>query len=922
MNNEKVKKLLLVSHTHWDREWYLTFEQFRLRLLRVIDKALSLADKKGWNSFMLDGQTAPLLDYLEMKPGKESMLKKAIKDEKLIVGPWFVLADEFLETGEGLIRNLLIGHQISDYFGSVMKVGYVPDTFGHIWQLPQILLGFNIKSCYMFRGYPPLFGGHEEYKGHGDDTPLEFYWSAPDGSKVLTLHHITGYGNAGNLGEGSTTGQFKFMNAIMKILMAVQRLEPRTSTSIFLLMNGGDHLEPEEQIPEIIDFFNGDEDLSREYHLTHGSLEDYFNELSKSRVTFPTLSGEMRGSAYTQVTPACLSSRMYLKQDNWQVSNELEMIVEPLSTIAWYLGARYPIDEIHHLWKKILLNHPHDSICGCSIDRVHDDMEVRYKEAMDIITVLEQSAFNFLASRLKNEDDDEDRMHLFVFNSSNWIQDGPVRKVISLPIKWNNKNVELFDFNGEKVEEFKLKEIKDYRKLPGGDRLYPVFNKNYSVHEIEFIASRVPSIGFKTYYLRCNDNKSENESNDGDTFPGNALENEFFKLTINPDGTIDLLDKKKEKTWKKLLIFEDSGDDGDEYDYAPLHEPEDVYSIDFKLESMQIKRDNFKQECEMNLLMKVPREISDESRKRIKEKVDLPIFIKIILYKMEPLVRLQIDVENTAKDHRLRVLFSTNLQTDVSHAADHFMVMERPIALPRDYGWYQPAQGLYHTDGFVDLSDGQDGLSIFLKGLPEFEIIDENKTIAITLFRSVGWLSRGGMPISRGHLGRPSGLNGPALPTPGAQCLRKMRFDLALQPHEGNWIKGNLYKTMKRYQGALRCFLPMDLDYFHDIDGNKDAKPFVHDPEQAMISLSPDTLVISAVKKGEKDNSIILRVFNPSGKDIQAKVSLSFGFQSVSRVNLNEELIESILDVDDGGFKAKFDPFEIITFSIIPKRMN
>ena len=184
---------LVVSHTHWDREWYLTFLEFRIRLVKLIDKLLRICkENPRFASFQLDGQTLPLEDYLAIRPENEKMLAKYISEGKIVVGPWYVLADEFLESAEGIIRNLLIGHKISAKFGATMKIGYVPDTFGHIWQLPQVLRGFGIPFSYVFRGYPPLFGGFEEYKGKNDDTPLEYLWSAPDGSTVLTLHHIVG----------------------------------------------------------------------------------------------------------------------------------------------------------------------------------------------------------------------------------------------------------------------------------------------------------------------------------------------------------------------------------------------------------------------------------------------------------------------------------------------------------------------------------------------------------------------------------------------------------------------------------------------------------------------------------------------------------------------------------------------------------
>ena len=227
---------ILVSETHWDREWYLSFQEFRKWLVKLIDDLLdNLPKHPEFKSFMLDGQTIVLEDYLEIRPERKADLQKFIQQQRIYIGPFYVLADEFLESGEGMIRNLLLGHKISEQYGvKPMKVGYVPDTFGHIWQLPQILDGFSIHSMYYFRGYPPVFGNHEEIKGKNDTTPLEHYYMSPDGTKALTLHHITGYGNAANICEGKRPefDEFPYMNAVMRIGESLGRISPRIKSNL------------------------------------------------------------------------------------------------------------------------------------------------------------------------------------------------------------------------------------------------------------------------------------------------------------------------------------------------------------------------------------------------------------------------------------------------------------------------------------------------------------------------------------------------------------------------------------------------------------------------------------------------------------------------------------------------------------------
>ena len=277
----------IVSETHWDREWYLTFKEFQKWLVRLIDKLIDgLKDHPNFVSFMLDGQTCPIEDYLQIRPYNETKIKELVKDKRLVIGPFYVLADEFLESGEAMIRNLLLGHKIGKKFGHTMKVGYVPDTFGHIWQLPQILKGFGIKYATAYRGYPPLFGNHEEWKGHNDNTPLEFYWQAPDGSSSIIMYHLLrGYGNAVDICQNPVVidGNKVFVQGISRISDTWHAIKERQLTPIQLYLNGSDHKEAELDLPEFVEFFNNEEDIQEELNLElkHSTLENYFEDLEK-----------------------------------------------------------------------------------------------------------------------------------------------------------------------------------------------------------------------------------------------------------------------------------------------------------------------------------------------------------------------------------------------------------------------------------------------------------------------------------------------------------------------------------------------------------------------------------------------------------------------------------------------------------------
>lgn len=379
--------IILVPHTHWDREWYQTFQQFRMRLVHTIDTLLDILDRdSAFSHFMLDGQTILLDDYLEVQPQNEERLRQYIRAGRIQVGPWYVQPDEFLVSGESLIRNLQIGLRRAADFGKPMRIGYVPDCFGHIAQLPQILQGFAIESAVFWRGV-----GADAHKS-------EFYWAAPDGSSVLVLHLAdpSGYSNARVM--PLSPAEF----ATRAELLASQIL-PKATTGTLLFMNGSDHLEPQNGLPATIEAANvllahlsaahaqilAQHSATRHYdgmHVEIGTLPQYLAAVQSYPREEPlqTLNGEMRSSQYSHLLPAVLSTRMWIKQQNTATEHLLERWLEPITAWATRLGMPYPEGLVRLAWRYLLQNHPHDSICGCSIDQVHRENSVRFAQSQQI----------------------------------------------------------------------------------------------------------------------------------------------------------------------------------------------------------------------------------------------------------------------------------------------------------------------------------------------------------------------------------------------------------------------------------------------------------------------------------------------------------------------------------------------------------
>ncbi|HLH62537.1 MAG TPA: glycoside hydrolase family 38 C-terminal domain-containing protein [Ktedonobacteraceae bacterium] len=404
--------IIIVPHTHWDREWYQTFQQFRFRLVQTIDSLLDILDNDpGFTHFLLDGQTVVLEDYLEVQPEQEERLKKYTRCGRIQVGPWYIQPDEFLVSGESLVRNLQRGLQQASEFGEPMRVGYVPDCFGHIAQLPQILQGFGIDNAVFWRGV-----GAEAEKS-------EFYWTAPDGTRVLVIHlaDALGYSNARQM-------PLNVDEFITRVELLAAPLLSKATTDTLLFMNGSDHLMPQRGLPEVIASVNRllahlepeHRQLLAKYahprknagvpqydsiQIQIGTLPQYV-EVVRKQAGHPdaeplqTLSGDMRSSQFSHLLPSVLSTRMWIKQQNALTEHLLEHAVEPLTAWASQLGAPYPSGLVKLAWKFLLQNHPHDSICGCSIDQVHAENRVRFAQSQQISSSLVGQAIERIMSQI------------------------------------------------------------------------------------------------------------------------------------------------------------------------------------------------------------------------------------------------------------------------------------------------------------------------------------------------------------------------------------------------------------------------------------------------------------------------------------------------------------------------------------------
>ncbi len=379
--------LHIVSHTHWDREWYQPFQVFRLRLVQLIDHLLDLLDTDSrYRHFMLDGQTIVLDDYLAIRPEQEAKIRRYVQDGRILIGPWHILPDEFLVSPEATIRNLLAGERTCRRFGPKMRIGYIPDPFGHIGQMPQILKGFGIHAACFRRGL--------------SDEPCELWWEAPDGSRVFTVYLREGYDNAASL----PTSQPE--RCAQEMIRLRDALRPYCASEHILLMLGTDHMAPPPTTSAALAWAQ----QHLEDEIRHSTLIDYLIavQTALTNTQLPVVKGELRSPKRHHLLPGVLSTRIWIKQRNHACETLLEKWAEPFSTFVSLLTpandpqtlVHQPHPILHAAWRLLMECHPHDSICGCSIDAVHEEMKSRFQQVEQIGEELTRHSLQALAERV------------------------------------------------------------------------------------------------------------------------------------------------------------------------------------------------------------------------------------------------------------------------------------------------------------------------------------------------------------------------------------------------------------------------------------------------------------------------------------------------------------------------------------------
>jgi Glycosyl hydrolases family 38 N-terminal domain/Alpha mannosidase middle domain len=742
--------------------------------------------------FTLDGQLMPIDDYLEIRPGAESRIRRLVEAGRLAIGPWQTLMDEFLVSGESIVRNLENGLARADEFGGAMRIGYLPDMFGHVAQMPQILRRAGIEIAVVWRGVPAAVDEHV------------FTWQAPDGSSVRAEYLPDGYGNGAYL--------FDAPDGPVRLRGLVERLQPFFGDDEPLAMVGTDHMPAVRDLPDRI--------AEADHEARIETLADYF-ERAADELSL-TWRGELRSAERANLLPGVLSTRIDLKAACARAERSLTRYAEPLQALY---GDVWPDELLRVGWSRVFQNAAHDSICGCSIDAVSAQVLVRYAEAEQIGEELTRRALARIA-------DDVPHGAVAVANPSAHDRTGLVELSLEVPDEWSEVGLETPDGAVVATQETGRKEPLLYetvllgpqvvtgveRRIHGRELFGRVLNGfriegrlltlevgeapdpphldvGGLLHEIELAtagesnewririvarprrtlvaAVSAPPLGWTS----VRPVEGRGVCDDAVRLEGRTVRNGSLVLEALDDGTLSV----NGISFARLV---DGGDFGDSYNYAPP--AEDLLVDEPEATSVSVRaRGPVLGALETIRRYQWPRGVAADGSSRLEETRPVEITTRAELRAGEAFVRTRIDFENPSDDHRLRVHVSLARPAETSFGEGQFAVIERGTVPEGGFG--EPPLATYPAHGFIDAG----GVALLLGHACEFELLD-GRELALTALRSVGLISRSAHPNRE----EPAG---PEIEIPAAQCRGPWSFAFAIYPHEGAWHQAGVASQAERY---------------------------------------------------------------------------------------------------------------------------
>jgi len=907
----------IVPHTHWDREWYQPFQTFRVRLVHLLDQLLPLLERDlSYGRFLLDGQTTVLDDYLEIRPEAAARVSRLAASGRLQIGPWMILMDEFMVSGETLVRDLQLGVARASALGGAMPVGYLPDMFGHVAQMPQILRLAGLEHAVVWRGVPSAV------------TKTAFWWEALDGSRVRAEYLWGSYSNGRDLPDDAKQLVVRAHGYELELGDA------KLDGGALLLMNGTDHQLPQPWLGRVVTEANAVQD---DYRFVVTSLGEYLP--TQPTEGLETWQGELRSGARANVLMGVASNRVDVHRSCAAAERAIERRAEPLSALL-LPPERYPDALLHVAWSNLVLNSAHDSSCACSADDVVDAVVVRYQEARHLGEALARDAIRHLAVEVDaaqgatlvvnpTRSDRGGLVHGFVPGEGPLhfvAEDGTACAaqlertiggegfsaiVTGQKVRWVLEMIRGPEFAGVRIARVEPRELEPadweytfYAARPGEpvldleetrETLLALGESGATVRfrqvlaptrEVVFRAEAVPGFGWRTFVAAAGDGPpSALEAGEG------TLANEHLAVRVDPaTGTFTLRTSDGiELSGLDRLV--DGGDGGDTYNYSP---PSDDLVVDepgfvrvTTLESGPVRA-----RLLVERLYELPAFAIGNERvctRRSEELVRVEVSTMLELRAGERFLRVHTELDNRARDHRLRSHFPLPVAVRGSDAECAFAVVHR--GLEAEGGPHEHGLPTFVSRRFVDCSAGGKGgvgLAILHDGLLEYEVTAVGRELALTLLRATGYLSRSDLAL------RPNPA-GPLDPLEGPQLQGRHVVDYALLPHRGDW------RSARVHDAADEFLVPLERVRAGGVAG-------ASRPPAGRV-LRVEGAEVSAVVR--EAGWLVLRIFNASPKSSVATVEHD---ESPAR-GWRVDLLGRPNDTFEGSVELR--PWEIATLRVL-----
>ncbi|MGT2784422.1 mannosylglycerate hydrolase [Streptococcus merionis] len=843
------KTVHVVPHSHWDREWYFTTSRSKIYLMNNLKKIIKLLkDNNGYDRYTLDGQASLLDDYLAWCPEDKEVIKELVQEGKLIIGPWYTQTDQMVISGESIVRNMLYGMNISEEFGGYMNVGYVPDSFGQSAAMPQIYKEFGIDDTLFWRGVSDDDVQHSEFK-----------WRGEDGSVVNAYQIQSGYYIGGDIPEDED----ELKEYLRK--EPYSRIWPKSTTNQVVFPNGFDQAPARENLVELLERMR--KNYQDEYDFQISTYIDYIKAIKEQHPELEEVAGELLNGKLMRIHKSIFSSRSDLKKLNTQVQNYLVNVLEPLLSLSWNLGFDYPVEIIKEIWKLMFENAAHDSIGSCVSDTTNEDVYLRYKKARDLAENLAELKMREIVMHLNCNE----TITATAFNLSGRHKKGIVETEFYVPqldfaIKDEAGNEYVYTITSYEDQT-------DY--ILGQGNVLDSARDTYKPEKVYKVAiaiafDNLPTFGYKNFYLDL----SHDSHHKQEVGSYQVIENEFYSILVNSNNTLDILDKESGKLYKNQAVLQENGDDGDSFNYSPPRKDLITESSEFTPE-VQVTGSDIIQNMTLTYEFMVPENL--ENRAKGLRNSKLPVRLTVTLKSGSPVIEFGFTVDNRFVDsHRMCVLFNSEIASKFSKADHQFGSIKRPVVREEMKLWEKEPEkwnevpiAIETCQSYVTLDNEDRGVAVIPKGVREYEIIgDDFDKIRLTLFRTYGYMGRENL------LYRPGRASGETvITTPDAQCHKVMNFEFSAIYYQGDMNSYKLATVVSNYLKDVQVYQYSDYLNTRLRFTQFDVKKYLP-MEYSIFSIDGDG-VLSVVKKAEKKDGYIIRLFNGDYKNTN-NISISF----------------------------------------------